>query len=54
MRKALQTEQGKGEMEVRMQQLESNEKDLERQVRHWASEKSSSRHGLSAGGTVDV
>jgi hypothetical protein len=32
MRKALQTEQGKGEMAARIQQLESSEKDLERQV----------------------
>jgi hypothetical protein len=32
MRKALQTEQGKGEMAARIQQLEASEKDLERQV----------------------
>ncbi len=34
MRKALQTEQGKNEMESRIQQLEADNKDLERQVRH--------------------
>ena len=33
MRKALQTEQGKNEMEARIQQLEGDVKDLERQVR---------------------
>ncbi len=32
MRKALQTEQGKNEMESRIQQLEGDNKDLERQV----------------------
>lgn len=32
MRKALQTEQGKNEMESRIQQLEADNKDLERQV----------------------
>jgi dynein light intermediate chain, axonemal len=32
MRKALQTEQGKSEMEARIQQLEGDNKDLERQV----------------------
>lgn len=32
MRKALQTEQGKNEMEARIQQLEGDVKDLERQV----------------------
>jgi hypothetical protein len=33
MRKALTTEQGKGEMETHITQLEGNVKDLERQVR---------------------
>lgn len=32
MRKALQTEQGKNEMEARIQQLEGDNKDLERQL----------------------
>lgn len=32
MRKALQTEQGKNEMEARIGQLEGDVKDLERQV----------------------
>jgi dynein light intermediate chain len=32
MRKALQTEAGKSDMEVRLTQLEANEKDLQRQV----------------------
>lgn len=32
MRKALQTEQGKSEMESKIQQLEADVKDLERQV----------------------
>jgi hypothetical protein len=36
MRKALQTEQGKGEMAARIEQLETNERDLERQV-SWAA-----------------
>lgn len=35
MRKALQTEQGKADMESRIQQLESEVKDLERQVSEW-------------------
>lgn len=33
MRKALMTEQGKGEMETHITQLQSNVKDLARQVR---------------------
>jgi dynein light intermediate chain len=33
MRKALMTEQGKGEMETHITQLEGNVRDLERQVR---------------------
>ena len=32
MRKALQTEQGKADMEARIKQLEAEKKDLERQV----------------------
>ena len=32
MRKALQTEQGKSDMETRIQQLEAEQKELERQV----------------------
>lgn len=35
MRKALQTEQGKNEMESRIQTLEGDVKDLERQVQEW-------------------
>jgi len=35
MRKALQTEQGKNEMEARIQTLEGDVKDLERQVQEW-------------------
>lgn len=35
MRKALQTEQGKSEMETRIGQLEADVKDLERQVQEW-------------------
>ena len=35
MRKALQTEQGKNEMENRIGQLETDVKDLERQVQEW-------------------
>lgn len=35
MRKALQAEQGKADMESRIQQLESDNKDLERQVAEW-------------------
>ena len=35
MRKALQTEQGKSDMEARIQQLESERKELERQVAEW-------------------
>jgi len=35
MRKALQTEQGKADMEARIQQLESEQKELERQVVEW-------------------
>ena len=35
MRKALQTEQGKADMEARIQQLEAEDKDLERQVAEW-------------------
>ena len=35
MRKALQTEQGKADMEARIQQLESERKELERQVAEW-------------------
>lgn len=35
MRKALQTEQGKNEMEARIQTLEGDVKDLERQVHEW-------------------
>ncbi|KAK9817993.1 hypothetical protein WJX72_005455 [[Myrmecia] bisecta] len=35
MRKALQTEQGKSDMEVRVQTLEAEAKDLERQVSEW-------------------
>uniref|UniRef100_A0A7S0S3W4 Uncharacterized protein n=1 Tax=Chlamydomonas leiostraca TaxID=1034604 RepID=A0A7S0S3W4_9CHLO len=35
MRKALQTEQGKNEMEARIGQLEGDVKDLERQVQEW-------------------
>lgn len=35
MRKALQTEQGKNEMEGRIQTLEGDVKDLERQVQEW-------------------
>jgi dynein light intermediate chain, axonemal len=33
MRKALQTEQGKSDMELRIQQLEGETKELEKQVR---------------------
>lgn len=35
MRKALQTEQGKSDMEARIQQLEADNGDLERQVTEW-------------------
>eukprot|EP00798_Chlamydomonas_sp_ICE-L_P015939 gene15939-22071_t len=35
MRKALQTEQGKNEMETKIQTLEGDVKDLERQVQEW-------------------
>ncbi|GAX81377.1 hypothetical protein CEUSTIGMA_g8808.t1 [Chlamydomonas eustigma] len=35
MRKALQTEQGKNEMEAKIQTLEGDVKDLERQVQEW-------------------
>eukprot|EP01023_Acetabularia_acetabulum_P038531 TRINITY_DN36955_c0_g1_i1.p1 TRINITY_DN36955_c0_g1~~TRINITY_DN36955_c0_g1_i1.p1 ORF type:complete len:252 (-),score=44.61 TRINITY_DN36955_c0_g1_i1:100-855(-) len=35
MRKALQTEQGKSDMEIRIQQLETEKADLERQVAEW-------------------
>eukprot|EP00793_Prasinoderma_coloniale_P003805 PRCOL_00003182-RA len=35
MRKALQTEQGKADMEARIQQLEAEQKELERQVAEW-------------------
>jgi len=35
MRKALQTEQGKADMEARIQQLEGEQKELERQVAEW-------------------
>merc|ERR1711865_750412 len=35
MRKALQTEQGKADMEAKIQQLESEQKELERQLAEW-------------------
>lgn len=35
MRKALQTEQGKSDMEARVQQLENERKELERRVAEW-------------------
>ncbi|CAK9222290.1 unnamed protein product [Sphagnum troendelagicum] len=35
LRKALQTEYGKAQMELRMQQLETESKDLDRQVAEW-------------------
>ena len=35
MRKALQTEQGKAELEARVRQLERENKELERQVNEW-------------------
>jgi dynein light intermediate chain len=35
MRKALQTEAGKADMEVRIQQLEGEHKELERQLQEW-------------------
>jgi hypothetical protein len=37
MRKALQTEQGKSDMESRIQGLEADCKDYERQVTEWRS-----------------
>ena len=35
MRKALQTEQGKADMEARIQYLETENKELEKQVNEW-------------------
>mmetsp|Transcript_8104 Transcript_8104/g.14060 ORF Transcript_8104/g.14060 Transcript_8104/m.14060 type:complete len:242 (+) Transcript_8104:156-881(+) len=53
MRKALQTEQGKADMEAKIQQLESEQKELERQLAEWKAKseaiekRESERHTLN-------
>jgi dynein light intermediate chain len=53
MRKALQTEQGKADMETKIQQLESEQKELERQLAEWKAKceaiekRESERHALN-------
>merc|ERR1711966_642501 len=53
MRKALQTEQGKADMEAKIQMLESEQKELERQLAEWKAKseaiekRESERHALN-------
>jgi len=53
MRKALQTEQGKADMETKIQQLEAEQKELERQLAEWRAKceaiekRESERHALT-------
>merc|ERR1711966_534028 len=53
MRKALQTEQGKADMEAKIQLLESEQKELERQLAEWKAKseaiekRESERHALN-------
>ena len=50
MRKALQAEQGKADMEARIKQLEAEKKDLERQVQELKAKRRRLRSARASGG----